>query len=316
MKAVTLSIALALAVLLCGDVLAADATKDLSERFPIIDPMLKVGNEKELMAFADQLFAKEDFYNALTVYEFLLFRAQQRGALSPEVRLLRFRIGQCYEMGEKWDEAERAFDDYIGAYPKSDKAPEASFRIGQGYFRGAQYLRAINHFNETLKQFPESDYAVQSRYAMALSYARLGKWDLSKEELARLMNENKNHPLASRATSLSLLIDEGKSLPHKSPWLAGALSIVPGLGKLYTHHYGGAVIAALVNGGLGFVIYDSFKHDRYAVGAVFSSLAAATYSANIVGGYRSAIRYNTRQEDEFSEKIVREGYAPELGLTR
>jgi tetratricopeptide (TPR) repeat protein len=284
--------------------------KILEERQKLLSPILKASSNKDLIDFGDQIFAEKDYYNALTIYKYALFRAHSE----KQKESIRFRIGLCYQMGEKWDEAEHAFDEFIGYHSQSSKVPEASYRIGQGYFRAQDYLRAINHFRETTKQFPDSEYAVRSQYATGLGYARLGKWDLSLKELNQLADKHPQHHFAAKSRSLAILMEEGKNIPRKSPTLAGVLSIIPGLGKVYTSHYGGAIIALIVNGGLGFVIYDSFDNDRYAVGAIFSTLAAATYGANIVGGYRSAKRYNARQEDQFAEKITSQGYVPELEL--
>jgi TolA-binding protein/TM2 domain-containing membrane protein YozV len=306
--------ALALAVLLLARsaALLAETPKEMEKHVEILDQAMRSENPATIRAFADRLFEEEDYYRALTVYKYALYRAKP----GTDVEDLRFRIALCYEMGERWDEAETAFDDYLANHGKTKRAPEASYRIGQGYFRGGKYIQALNHFRETKDEFPDSDYAVQSQYAMGLAQARLRQWKLSATELRALADQHPSHPLASRASELAPLIEDGENLPQKSPLLAGGLSLIPGLGKLYTHHYGGALIAALVNGGLGFVVYDSFDHERYAVAGVFSALLAATYSANIVGGYRSAIRFNSLQEDKFADRILTKGVVPDLGLER
>jgi len=282
----------------------------LSSRIKILNQQLKSEKYSDLVRFADELFENEDYYNALTLYKYALFKARSK----KDTEGLRFRIALCYQMGERWNEAESSYDDFIAHYPNSTLAPEASYRTGQGFFQGKKYIPAINHFNETIKQFPQSEYSMRSQYALGLTYARLGKWKLSQEELKKLSQKDPNHPLSKQAQGVISLLDQGETIPEKSPWLAGTLSLIPGLGKVYTHHYGGAIIAALINGGLAFVIYDSFNNDRIAVGAVFSAVFVATYSANLVGGYRSANRYNARQEDKFADQVFNKGYVPELGL--
>ena len=286
--------------------LASEEKRDvLPSRIKLLDEGLKNESLKNLIQFGDSLFEKEDYYNALTIYQYALLKTKKNENLY-------FRIALCYQMGEQWQEAEKSFKEFLILFPHSKNAPEASFRIGQGYFNGKNYQQAIDSFKETTKTFPNSKYSIQSEYTIGLSYAQLGNWDLSKEEFQRLAKENPEHPFAKKANSIAQLLDQTGKIPRKSPWLAGFLSIVPGLGKVYTHHYFPALIALLINGGLGFIIYDSFDNDREAVGALFSVVAAATYSSNIIGGYRSAIRFNQRMNNEFSDQILREGYIPDL----
>lgn len=287
----------------------ADAI-EIENRIRILDPHLKGEALANISRFADDLFAQEDYFNALTMYKYVLGRTKEPAA----EETLRFKMALCYEMGERWSDAEKAFGEYITRYPTSPKSPEASYRIGQGYFRGGDFLKATNFFNETAKNFEKSAYAPMAQYSLGLSRLKMGQWDLSKQEMHQFLNSFPEHSLSEKAKIVLEATEHSDRVPHKSEFLAGALSIIPGLGKAYTHHWGGAVIAMLVNGGLGFVIYDSFDHDRVAVGAVFSTLAAATYSANILGGYRSAKRYNQQRQEEYANEVIQKGYAPELEL--
>ncbi len=283
---------------------------EIENRIKILDPHLKGETLANLSRFADDLFGQEDYFNALTLYKYVLSRTKDSAA----EETLRYKMGLCYEMGERWSDAEKAFGEYITRYPTSPKSPEASYRIGQGYFRSGDFMKAANFFGETTKNFEKSDYAPLAQYSLGLSRLKMGQWDLSKQEMRQFLDTFPEHSLSEKAKSILQATEHSDRVPHKSEFLAGALSIVPGLGKAYTHHWGGAIIAMLVNGGLGFVIYDSFDNDRVAVGAVFSTLAAATYSANILGGYRSAKRYNQQRREEYANEVIQKGYAPELEL--
>ena len=276
----------------------------------LLDPALNQAPYRDMIAFGDERFENGDYENALIIYQFARMKTQR----AADGERLQFRIALCLELAQRWEEAERAFNDFIAVYPKSRRVPEASYRIGQGYFRGKHYEAAANYFNETIRGYPNTLQAQQAQLALGLSYAQLRMWDDSEKQLLALGQNKSSNPYSQDARDLYVIIQEGKNTKYKSPKFAALLSIIPGLGKVYTHQYGGALIAFVVNAGLGFVIYDSFENDREAVGAIFSALTAATYTANIIGGYRSAIRYNTQLEDQFSDQLLQQPSVEKLGL--
>lgn len=78
----------------------------------------------------------------------------------------------------------------------------------------------------------------------------------------------------------------------KSPTTAKFLSIIPGLGYLYSGHKGSAFTALLVNGALGYATYTSIKSQNYGVAALCGLFTMSFYLGNINGSGRSATRYN------------------------
>ena len=86
----------------------------------------------------------------------------------------------------------------------------------------------------------------------------------------------------------------------KSPTIAKFLSIIPGLGYLYSGHKGSAFTALLVNGALGYATYTSIKSQNYGVAALCGLFTMSFYLGNINGSGRSATRYN----ESMKRKII------------
>lgn len=78
----------------------------------------------------------------------------------------------------------------------------------------------------------------------------------------------------------------------KSPIVAKYLSIIPGLGYLYSGHKGSALTALLVNGALGYATYTSIKSQNYGLAGLCGLFTVSFYIGNINGAGRSATRYN------------------------
>ena len=124
---------------------------------------------------------------------------------------------------------------------------------------------------------------------MALSYAREEKYDSAHASFAQANDWNKDKNLYSFNQSN---LRELQTMKQKSPALAKSLSIIPGLGYLYTGHKGSALTSFLVNGLLGYATYTCFDKKNYGLGAICGFLNFSFYIGNLNGAARSAHRYN------------------------
>jgi hypothetical protein len=89
------------------------------------------------------------------------------------------------------------------------------------------------------------------------------------------------------------------------------LSIIPGVGQIYTEHYSEALLSFAVNALFGFLSYDYFRKSQeipnygYTNFALFTSIGLSFYSANIYGAALSAKRYNEVAHKRLEERIIR-----------
>ena len=122
-----------------------------------------------------------------------------------------------------------------------------------------------------------------------------------------LYQENKTLS-AHKDISYQTLLQRAENMKSKSPALASVLSAaVPGLGKVYTKDWKNGAITFLLVGTSALQSYWGFKDKgtRSVYGWVFGGLALGYYSGNIYGAYRSAHKYNERQEEEIVQDAKR-----------
>jgi len=113
-----------------------------------------------------------------------------------------------------------------------------------------------------------------------------------------------DHLKYDRAQELSALALEGENLSRRSPGLAAALSIVPGLGYVYAGHVKTGIASLLVNGVLFGATYQAFKNDNDVLGVFMGVFAVSWYTSSIIGSGRAAIRYNERKQLEFEAQFT------------
>lgn len=116
----------------------------------------------------------------------------------------------------------------------------------------------------------------------------------------------KYYQFAKEETLLKTFANEKSDFRSKSKLLAGLLSaIVPGLGKIYTEHYGGGVSAFLTVGILAALTTENYiksgPHD--AKTWIFGSLFTATYMGNIYGSIYSTNAYQNNFDEKMAYRI-------------
>jgi hypothetical protein len=105
-------------------------------------------------------------------------------------------------------------------------------------------------------------------------------------------------------TQYSILLQRALHLPHRSPALAAGMSaIVPGSGKLYAGEWKDALLSFFF---VAFSTYESVHAFKIAgpgsyLGYIYGGMAAGFYGGSIYGSYKSAKRFNTRQNEMILE---------------
>ncbi len=126
------------------------------------------------------------------------------------------------------------------------------------------------------------------------------KWTKANEIYSA--NENKTVALKSYKP----IIDEALTMKRKSPFLAGALSVlIPGLGKVYTSYWKDGALAFLTVGTTTWQSYNGFHRDGSSsfYGWFFGSVATIFYFSTVYGSQKSAKKFNHDKEDEIRRKI-------------
>jgi TM2 domain-containing membrane protein YozV len=93
------------------------------------------------------------------------------------------------------------------------------------------------------------------------------------------------------------------NLPHRSPWLAGALAIVPGAGHVYLGQPLIGLAALLWNGLFGFALYDAIHHQMVGLSLVLGVFESLWYFGNIFGAVSGAHKFNRDVELNALEQL-------------
>lgn len=158
------------------------------------------------------------------------------------------------------------------------------------YYETENYGEAINKLD--MMDAAGDSIAYYNQYVLyGIAYSRMGEYDKARTSFEQAARYN----VDTYDRNVSLL-NQLSAQKGKSPMVAKCLSIVPGLGYLYSGHKGSALTSLLVNGALGYATYTSIKSQNYGVAALCGLFTASFYIGNINGAGRSATRYNEAQK--------------------
>jgi hypothetical protein len=99
-----------------------------------------------------------------------------------------------------------------------------------------------------------------------------------------------------------ILDDRGQS-PHKSPGLALALGVVPGLGQVYAGRPLAGLGSFLLDGFLIGATAFAVHRQEYALAVLSGGIGLAFYAGGIYSGYEAAARVNEHAADELRARI-------------
>lgn len=245
--------------------------------------------------FADFLFEQEDYLRAVGEYQRYLFYLPFGKA---EVH---YKIGLCYRLGGKSEDAIEAFENFLKLYPDSQLSSNAHYQIGVSYFLMERFPQSINYLDTALPHIADVRHHAQSQELIGLSYLMQKKW-LEADKVFLGLIKSDIAEIRTRTTLYHSYASEGMQLPRRSPVLAGVLStVLPGSGRFYTGRLGDALASLLTVSFIGWQAYDGFRRDgsRSVKGWAFGTLSGMFYVGNIYGSAISARVYNRRVDDEF-----------------
>lgn len=265
---------------------------------------------ENILRFADYLYSEGDFRRAAWEYERYLYHSRTSNDS------MAFLVAGCYERDK---ELQKAFVRYSGlaALTRSPQwKSEALYRAAAVEYKQQHYAEAFQRTQQSL-QGQQILPAHRLRASLLNSVAAIAshRW----EEGERVLKELRQNPTAKEQTeiidSLSLIVEAYRSLPKKSPWLAGIFSaIVPGTGKIYAGQFLDGIYSLLGIGTTAWAAYDGFATDgsSSARGWFFGALSASLYLGNIYGSALSATIINNENENQYVLRIQMK--FEELGL--
>lgn len=256
--------------------------------------------------------------------------------MGKEAKLL-YQFARELELREEYDSAIIEYKRLLSYYPQSNYRINSLFAIFNILYTTEEYLDSIHWGEKLLREDINETMELTIRYYISINYLRLGNYRKTREFLKKIRSKNLDQNLEDKTylvegltyafeenwamaenyferidssskyyqTGLRFvqLAKEGPKLDLKNPKKAGYLSIVPGLGYIYTGRKKTAVSSFLVNGLLFAGTYKAFENDNKALGTLLGSFSIGFYAGNIYGSYQTAKSSNQQVKEEHLMKF-------------
>lgn len=233
--------------------------------------------------FARTLADEGDHYRAIGEYKRALFLAPA----SSESGRWMHAIAESYRRGEQYDAAVKAFDDLATAKP--DWRPFAALGAARSTLAAGNVEAAIARAREAASLLEPMGRAREAFWVEAWALLKAGRDAEAKAAFEKARGGGVLGEGADRALSAWPSLEQ---MPTKSPALAGALGLVPGLGHLYLGEPGTALSALVWNGVFAWALVDALRAQQWSLAVVLGMFEAMWFGGSIVGAVSGAHRSN------------------------
>lgn len=236
--------------------------------------------------YADYLSKQRRYPAAILEYErFLYYQAESPGdSLYAHEAIIRAYYGaEMYN--EMWDYGER--HQLLKLSPEYQRRFLSLAKIRQGDYAAASRISEIAH----------GEKAILLKGIAELYQGNSGEAIL----LFNLLPANPRPGEMIDKAALLRIGEDAKQVPHKYPWLAGTLAVIPGAGYLYSHKWQTALSALLLHAVFFASAYEMQTKDMPITSTMVYGLGTGYYLGNIYGSVSEAAKYNKRKREEYLE---------------
>lgn len=247
--------------------------------------------------FAGDLMDSGEYDRAILEYErFIHFFPEDKAVSSA-----RCFIGLCFMKAGKYEKARAVFQGMIMSPHDDLSVQKALFLMGESYYEQGIPREAEYYFQKLFREFPQSKFRQAALYRLGWTKMGEEEWDEAARVFGKIEGTSGYFRSANELAAASL---RGKTLPRKSPKLAGTLAaVLPGLGHAYVGRYKDGGIAFLVNALSIWAAVESFHNDNNVLGGMLCFLELGWYSGNIYSAVNSAHKYNRRISGDFRKGL-------------
>jgi len=252
-----------------------------------------VGNSQNIFdslhtaQYASYLFNNQQYNLAITEYERLVF-------LSPNNEQAKLQLIKSYRKTEQFGNGINRLD---------------LFQANENFVMTNDFSNEYVKLLLLDKQNLKAEYFI--RQSNILNQTQKNEYTLSVFLLDRNYSKSNNFILENKVQtdyykSLVEISNSAQNIKYKNPFMAMFLSVfVPGLGKVYTNDWKDGLISIFFIGVNGYQSYRYFdKHGTKSVlGWAFAGISFGFYTGNIYGSFKSAKRYNNRQDYEIQQRV-------------
>jgi tetratricopeptide (TPR) repeat protein len=245
-----------------------------------------------VFAFAEWLYEQGEYTRAAGEYLRFLFlskKADEAGVW--------FKIGLCYKYAENYGKAIPIFKKILLLAVDDPLKNAVLYELAYCFFKLELYRDSLSVSMEG-----KSDQLVLLETA---NYLCLKEWEAAIS-LSTGYSEKINPAYREMALELRDLADAGRTLPQRSPVLAGILSsVIPGSGKIYAGRFMDGVFSLVTVGILGgMAVYSFYDEGRGSVkGWIYTGIGGIFYLGNIYGSVVAANLFNQEQQEMLIQKV-------------
>ncbi len=234
--------------------------------------------------FIETLINKEEYTLALLEIERVSFFQNRTEEIFFYNKLL------CYEALNREEDAIYEYEMRLPDSLQSSKA--INLKMATLALKLENYAAARSFIEKVVcSSNPNSD-ALSKAYAIeGLLYTKEKMY--SKAQLS-FEKANMAYPRPEVLLNNHQILEELIRFSPKKRSTAQLLSVVPGLGYVYTGQAQNALASLVINSLLGYATYTSIQSKNYGVAGIMGVLSLSFYCGNMLGAGQSAKKYNTR----------------------
>lgn len=270
-------------------------------------PVARVSRLKEYAAFGDALAAAGDCDRAETEYRRVAFLARTEATDGWALT----KSGNGYYRWKRWNESAARFLEATEVYPDGDG--RARFMAAAARFNDGHYEQSLILLDGCRgptsggRPVPERPPVGGERIDVlsGLCAMGLGNWTDGASHFNRAAAGFPDSPNRNQSLFLKWKAEMGAdAVSNKSPAVAGLLSVIPGMGQMYTGRYFDGFRHLLVDGLLITGTYQLFRNEEYAFGYLMAGFTLPFYAGNIVGARESARVHNATQRATYLSQAI------------
>jgi len=249
--------------------------------------------------FADELFARRDWYRAATEY----LRVLSLDPDSPDAPETSFKAALCSHRAGRHAEAGAMLTELASRVSSTELMDRCRLYLAAGRYLDGAWEDARAACVMARQASPGSVHGDRLAYLEGLSRVQLADWAAARAAFDAVPPSSALRPTA---VELAALADRGARAVDHRPWADGAASaVVPGLGQILCgYHWDGLSALALTGASIA-IAAEGFHRHSGRLETVGLVLCGIWYPANVLGGANAARRANRAARAALGEEAGR-----------
>jgi TM2 domain-containing membrane protein YozV len=250
--------------------------------------------------YADHLFLDGDWYRSIGEYRRFLYQVRGRGQEAPRAALA---VGEALLRGTQYDAAGRQLDGVAQRTSSLQLRRTALFGAARAYLLDGRPELAKPRFRLISQEEGAPLFVCEeSTWLLAWGHFDAGELEVALAIFEQIAAGGGRHALDAQGIVAKLKTKE--SLPTKNPLLAGALSLIPGLGHLYLGQVGVASTSAAWNALFIMAAAIAFLQGNWGPAIILTVFELGWYTGGIFGAMAGAYRHNRDVVRNWRDEIL------------